>query len=53
MYDLNSNKEINGDFGTAYHDNDSDNDNKYHKLRAKVQAMIKKKNNKPSSPTVK
>ena len=36
VYDLNSDEELNGDFGTVDHDNNSNNDNKYHILRAKV-----------------
>ena len=53
MYDLNSDKELNGDFRTEDHNNDSDNDNKKHTHVAKEQPIKKNKNNKPSSPTVK
>ena len=53
VYDLNSDKEINGVFGTVDHDDDSGNDNEDHILREKRQAIKNNKKNKPSSLTVK
>ena len=52
VYDQNSNKELNGDFGTAGHDNESGNENKEHIPRAKGKPIYKNNNNKPSNPTV-
>ena len=53
MYELNSDKELNGEFGTVDYDDDSNHDNKEHIPRAKGLPIKKKKKNKPSSPTVK
>ena len=53
LYDLNSDKEINGYFRASDHNNDSGNDNKEHVTRAKGRPIKKNKKNKPSSPTVK
>ena len=53
MYALNSDKELNGYYGTAEQYNDSGNDNEDRIPRAKVQPIKKKRNNTPSYPTVK
>ena len=56
MYDLNSDEELNGDFRTADHDNDSGNDKEEHTPREKgrpINKNNKNNKNKPSSPTVK
>ena len=43
MYDINSEEELNGEFGTAYHNNDSGNDNEDHIPRSKVPPVKNKK----------
>ena len=52
MYDTDSDKELNGDFGMEYHDNDIDTDDEEHLPRAKVRPIKNNKNNKPTSLTV-
>ena len=53
MYDLNIDKELNGDFRTSDHDDNRKNGNKEHIPTAKLRPIQKNKKNKPSSPTVK
>ena len=53
VYDLNSDEELNGDFGTEYHNNYRGNDNEEHINRAKGLPIKNKKKNKPYFPTVK
>ena len=53
VYDFNSDKELNGDFITAYHDDASDNDKKERIPRKKVRPIKKNNKNKPYSQTVK
>ena len=53
MYEINSDKELDGDFGTSYHDDDSNNYKEENIPRAKGQPIKKNINNKLSSPTVK
>ena len=53
VYDLNRDKEINGDFRTADHNNDRGNNNKDYTPRAKLRPLKNKNKNKTYSPTVK
>ena len=53
VYDINSDEEVNGIFGTADHDDDSGNDNENNIPRAKLYSIKNKNKNKPSSPIVK
>ena len=53
MYDHNSDKELNREFETIDHGNDSNNYNEEFIPRWKGQPIKKKKKNKPSSPIVK
>ena len=53
LYDLHSDEELNWDFGTADHDNDSGSNNKCNISRAKGWPVENNKKNKISSPTVK
>ena len=53
VYDLNSDKELDGIFGTEDHDNNINNHNKEHIPRAKGRPIENNKKNKPSSTTIK
>ena len=53
VYDLNSDYELNGDFGTEDHNDEIGNNNEEHIPRAKGRPIKKKKRKKTSSPTVK
>ena len=53
MYDLNSDEELNGDFGMEDHDKDRKNDNEEHIPGEKVQPIKNKNKNKLYYPTVK
>ena len=53
MYNPDSKDELNGDFRMVEHDDNIDNDNKYHIPREKWRPIKNTKKNKPSFPTVK
>ena len=53
MYDLNSDEELNGDFGMADHDDNCDTDDKDCIPRAKLKSIKKNNINKLPSLTVK
>ena len=53
VYVLNSDKELNEDFGMADNDNKRDSYNEQHIPRSKVQPIKNNRKNKPSSPKAK